>query len=244
MNPLPASARSIVTALVIAWFLATSAYAQKTTATPTPSFVGQWACEVEGEAFDLTVSSARDMTFAGERMSYRVEGDRIFVSQQGVVRPHQYRLQGRELALLSPEGILIRCQRRAANDGRSPALGAAQSSPDANQNHLLQGTYCGFAGARSSTGSTSRTTRVQFDGRGRFAVASESSFNVQSGLGYGNSATEGGTYTVTAARPGATIHVRWNTGEVDGAVVHHMGGGRITEIRYGDMVLGQGLCGY
>lgn len=65
---------------------------------------------------------------------------------------------------------------------------------------------------------------------------------VGSASAYGTREGPGGACEVTAARPGAPIRVRRDTGEADVAYVHHLGGGRITEVKYGKPLFGMGLC--
>jgi hypothetical protein len=103
---------------------------------------------------------------------------------------------------------------------------------------------CGSAGSSGTGGSNQRNVRVSFDGRGRFTTGGDSSFSGPAGFGYGEAATEGGRYEVSAAVPGATIRVQWDNGEADEAQVHHVVDGRITEIMYGRQLLGAGLCAY
>ena len=129
------------------------------------------------------------------------------------------------MAIANPDGTRTNCRR-----GGGAAGGAA--------NGALQGTMCGWSG----NANYSRTTRVTFDGRGRFGTGSESSFSNRHGSGYGAGGGDGGSYVVTAVQVGAPIRVRWANGEDDQATVHHVINGRISEIRYGKQVLGHAMC--
>lgn len=203
------------------------------------TLIGRWQCSsLLGEA-PLSIDSANLLHYDGEPLPYRRVGEQLLIEQFGQVRPHALVLRGDALQLLSPEGVEFRCQRQgAAGVARGSAPG------DGGLNGLLAGMLCGSAGSYSGNASNQRNVRVSFDGRGRFSTGGDSSFSGSAGFGYGEAASEGGRYEVTAAAPGATIRVQWDNGEVDEARVHHLNGGRITEIMYGEQLLGAGLCDY
>jgi hypothetical protein len=198
-------------------------------------FIGQWNCQVEGEPVSLHVLNSTQLRFGDELMTYRITTpNTVVITQQGFARPHRYTLAGDRLDLFSPEQFTITCERRRGNPGKAAAA--------ATLNDRLSGLLCSYAASRSATGSGSWSSRVRFDGRGRFTTGSESSFNVQSGLGHSAGVGEGGTYAVTAVTVGAPIRVRWDSGEDDVAYVQHVASGRITEIKYGKQVFAAGLC--
>ena len=212
---------------------------------------GAFQCQsMLGEA-GLEFVTADRLRFDGEELPYQVACDRIVVLQYGQARPHPFSLRGDVLQLTSPEGITLVCNRvggragatAGVGDGR-PGDGAAGGASSTAANAQLAGMLCGSAGSSGTGGSNQRNVRVSFDGRGRFTTGGDSSFSGPAGFGYGEAATEGGRYEVSAAVPGATIRVQWDNGEADEAQVHHVVDGRITEIMYGRQLLGAGLCAY
>ena len=201
-------------------------------------FVGNWLCQSAVGQAALNVTGPNTLSFDGESMQYQLQGNVVTVIQHGVRRPHGYAMKDSVLHLQSPEGIALRCERVAG----AGAAGVAAGTGGANQNHLLAGTLCSFSASSGGGSSYQSTSRVRFDGQGRFSTGAESSFSGNAGGGYGQSAGNGGTYMVTGAHRGALIQVRWNNGETDSATVHHVVNGRITEIMYGKRLLGTGLC--
>jgi hypothetical protein len=210
---------------------------------------GRWQCAVGDERVNLEVASADRLRFGDEDMRYRVSGDRILIEQHNQVRPHAYQLRGNTLNIVSPEGYFIACRRSSALPDpaargvlTSPSGNPAQH-PTGNSNAALVGMYCGFAGTSNASGATSRVTRVQFDGRGNFALSTEGSFSATTGSGVSTSGDRG-RYVLAHAAPGATVAVRWQSGEDDEATVTEVRGGRVAEFRYGKQVFSPGLCNF
>lgn len=205
---------------------------------------GKWDCETEAGPARLEFRSAKALTFGGVDRAYRILGNAIQVIEDGLPVNYTFRLAADTLDITTPDGDAFRC-RKAATTATAPDRRPEDSGKRGAErqfNHLLQGTLCAWAGSSSSTGSTSRTTTVRFDGRGRFAVGTDSSFSGQNGLGYGGGDEGGGTYEVTSPQVGAAIRIRWSTGEDDMAVVSHVVSGQIAEIKYGTTLFAAGLC--
>jgi hypothetical protein len=233
----------LLTTLLLAVCATSSASAQQSR----PS--GRWDCQSSLGPAVLDFQNAQTLTYGGAAMPYRVSGNTIQVVQDGFPVAYLFAMQDDRMDIRTPEGEIIQC-RKSAGAGRS--AGAPGTAPGGQWNHLLQGQLCSWSGSSSGGNSSSTTRRAFFDGRGRFTTGSESSTSVTSrnsvgdDLGsasaYRNGGGPGGTYEVTAASPGAPIRVQWSTGEADIAYVHHVSGGRITEVKYGEMVFGMGLC--
>lgn len=214
---------------------------------------GTWQCQSSLGPAVLEFRNDSVLSYGGQPMQYRIIGSSIVVAQDGMPVQYGYTLRGSQLDIVTPEGEPIRC---AKSDGASSGQQARSAPPPAagrgQFNHLLQGQLCSWSGSSSSGNSYSSTKKAFFDGRGRFGTGSESSFNVTSrdsggnelgsASAYGGSDGAGGTYEVTSPQVGAPIRVKWDTGEDDVAFVHHVYGGRITEVKYGKMVFGAGLC--
>jgi len=219
------------------------AHAQQT------ALLGAWQCQTPQGAATLSFDNANQLVYNGDATQYMVQGNVIIALVNGIPTQYRYQVSGNSLAIANPDGTRTHCQRTqvAALGGGGfgqGAPGGSTAQAGGAMNGALQGTLCGWSGSRTSTGSYSSSTRVTFDGRGRFGTGSESSFSGVAGQGYGSGGGNGGSYSVTSVQVGAPIHVRWNNGEADQATVHNVNGGRITEIRYGKQVFGHALCGY
>lgn len=211
---------------------------------------GHWDCQSSLGPAVLDFQNAQTLTYGGVAMPYRVSGNTIQVVQDGYPVDYLFAMQNDRMDIRTPEGEIIQCMK---SNGAGRSAVAAPGAAGAGQwNHLLQGQLCSWSGSSSGGNSRSTTQRAFFDGRGRFTTGSESSTSVTSrdsggnevgtASAYGSGEGVGGTYEVTAATPGAPIRVRWNTGEADVAYVHHVSGGRITEVKYGKLLFGMGLC--
>lgn len=239
----------LVTSLLFSVLLASHAEAQQNR----PS--GRWDCQSSLGPAVLDFQSAQTLTYGGAAMPYRVSGNAIQVVQDGYPVDYLFAMQDDRMDIRTPEGEIIQCK-KSGGPGQAagtPAPGAVGGHGGGGQwNHLLQGQLCSWSGSSSGGNSRSTTQRAFFDGRGRFTTGSESSTSVTSrdstgqevgsASAYGTGAGPGGTYEVTAASPGAPIRVQWSTGETDVAYVHHVSGGRITEVKYGKLLFGMGLC--
>lgn len=224
--------------LAAALFTACTSFAQQT------ALLGSWNCQTPQGAASLSFDGPNQLTFNGDSTQYVVQGNVITAMVNGFPAQYRYQISGNNLAIANPDGTRTMCQRAQSGMGGLGSSGNFSQAPAGAMNGALQGTMCGHSGSRSGSSSYSSSTRVTFDGRGRFGTGSESSFSNSAGLGYGSGGGEGGTYAVTTVQVGAPIRVRWNNGEDDQATVNHVVNGRITEIRYGNRVFGHALCGY
>ena len=239
--------RPTLLALALLSLLPMAASAQSNTK-PT----GAWQCQSSAGPAALEFQSDSRLVYGGQPMPYRIIGSSIVVAQDGMPTEYAYTLRGAQLDILTPEGETIRCAKAGGGAPGPQAKSAPQGAGRGPLNHLLQGRMCSWSGSSSSGSSYSSTQKVFFDGRGRFGTGAESSFNVisrdgggnetGSASGYGGNDGPGGTYEVTAVQIGAPIRVKWDTGEDDVAYVHHVYGGRITEVKYGKLVFGGALC--
>jgi hypothetical protein len=221
--------------------LAASAHAQQG-----PRLSGAYDCQSpEGPAV-LDFVSTRTLTYGGVQMAYRILGTAIQVIQDGLPVNYAFVQKGDRLDITTPDGDAIACVKAggAQPQAKAPAGGAA--------NALLRGLLCSYSGSSGGGSSYSSTRKAFFDGNGRFATGSESSFSAQyrdsggnstgAAGAYGAGDGPGGTYQVTGAQVGAPIRIRWDDGSDDLAHVHFVTGGRITEIKYGSAVYAMGVC--
>jgi hypothetical protein len=200
------------------------------------ALIGAWQCQTPTGPAAIVFENQGQLTYNGEPTQYAVQGNVIIALVDGFPRQYRYQIAGNQLAIANPDGSRTNCQRGGGGMAQAPAGGGSL-------NGALQGTLCSYSGSSGGGASYASTRRVAFDGRGRFATGSESTFSNNAGFGYGGGSGSGGTYTVTALQVGAPIRVRWNNGEDDQATVHFMVNGQITEIRYGKQIYGRGLCG-
>lgn len=236
------SSSTLVTVILLS-SLSTAALAQQT-------LTGTWACRTAVGQSQLEFQSSRVLAFDGQQMAYRILGNAIQVIEDGLPANYTFRLTGDRLAITTPDGSPIDCQRAAAPE--MPQAEGPTTGTGGSFNHLLAGKLCAWSGASSSTGSYSSTQIAWFDGRGSFSTGSESSFSTThrdaggnptgTGGGYGQGDGPGGRYEVTAVQVGAPVRIRWSGGEDDVAYVHHVAGGKITEVKYGKQLFGMGLC--
>jgi hypothetical protein len=224
-NIMPGWMRVIFVAAMLGWLPA--AHAQQA------ALLGNWQCQTPQGPASLAFGGNGELTYNGDATQYVVQGNVITAMVNGFPTQYRYQLAGNQLAIANPDGTRTNCQRGGGMGG-----GFAQGQPGGNMNAALQGTMCGWSG----NANYSRTTRVTFDGRGRFGTGSESSFSNRYGSGAGSGGGDGGAYAVTSVQVGAPIRVRWANGEDDQATVHNVYNGRITEIRYGKQVLGHAMC--
>ena len=222
--------------------------------------LGAWQCETDKGQVALLFQSANLLNFACSDYKYTATKKLIRVTGANGERiDYEYELEGRELAVILPTGDIMDCARQAAATAppeNRPGPAERQAAPaqggGGRLNSALAGMLCSYSGSSSSTGSYSSSNRVSFDGRGRFVVGSESSFTTYqhnqqgdhtgTGIGASSSGGNGGRYEVTALQVAAPIRVVWDNGEQDGAAVHFIAGGRITEIKYGTTLYAAGLC--
>ena len=89
------------------------------------------------------------------------------------------------------------------------------------------------------SGSYSSSTRVWFDGAGRFSTRSESSFSGSAGSGYGSGPGSGGTYRIA----GDEVRLTFGDGSTGTARVNmRQADGRITELMFNGQLYATGLC--
>jgi len=176
------------------------------------SLMGAWEATEEGEIVRLVFKSETLLEFDGEQSTYTIAGDVIRVKDpfEGSV-DYRFSLKNNVLRVTFPEGdqmIFHRAGETPVASATTPS--APGGSSGSNQNYLLVGKFMSYSSASSSSGSSSWTTYVTFDGRGSFEYSSESAHSSQqydqtgtqtgSGLAYGQSGANRGTYRVVGNR--------------------------------------------
>lgn len=196
---------------------------------------GNWQCQsAEGPA-TLAFINASQLSYNGETMRYQERDHILWVEENGLQRPYPYQLKGKQLTIHTPDGGQIACQRgSAAPQQATPSGGGA--------NGMLRGRMCSWSGSRSGSNSYSSSHRVNFDGQGRFSYGSEASYSGTPGQYGSQGGGQQGRYQVTAARVGAPVHLQWDSGRRETLYVHFISGGRITELKAGNLLFAAQLC--
>lgn len=203
---------------------------------------GSWQCQSAEGLAKLVFLDAKQLSYNGEISPYSVQGNILWVSVGGIPAAYRFHLSGQRLEITQSEGGQIHCSRATTAKPQPDTPDKAEKDAGGNLNHLLQGTLCSWSGSSGGGSSYSSSTRVSFDGRGHFAIGSESSFSGNSGAYATQGRGNGGSYQVSAARVGAPVKLLWNSGERGVAYVNFVYGGRITELKYGKQIFGAPLC--
>lgn len=202
----------------------------------------------------LEIVSHTKLLYNGQPFSCKIDGNTIYVADQGQMVPYPYRVSGNYLELTYPEGYAVLFMKQEAGSAVNPAYPDAgrsrprQGYPDRGggrygggaENGLLQGKYCSYSSSGGyGSSSYSSSNWAYFDGRGNFQYGSGGYYSGGGDL-YGSEGADGrGTYEVR----GNTIILRYPDGSSDRAYVYNRGaGGRITEVKYGDTLYAPQLC--
>ncbi len=178
-------------------------------ATPKPAALnGAWEANDGDATIRLVFRSSSILEFDGEAFPYVLTPKVIRVDEDGETVEYPYVLKGDVLTLTFEDGEKVVFHKA----GRSAPVKQAASDVPAptGTEHLLSGRFMSYSSASSSTGSSSWTTYVSFDGRGSFEWSSESAHSASSydqtgaqtgsGLAYGSNNGNRGTYRVVGDR--------------------------------------------
>jgi hypothetical protein len=192
---------------------------------------GAWQC---GDS-SLVFRSETALVYKGEQMRYRRIGNVLRVQEEYGPVDYPFVLSGNRLDVTFPGGSIVQCVRAKAAPERSAAGGTGPAGSESQ----LRGMLCRWSGSSGMSGSFSSSTRVNFDGAGRFTYSSESSFSGNAGSGYGSGPGAGGTYRVA----GDVVHLTFGDGSRGTAKVNmRQNNGRITEIMFNGQLYATGLC--
>ncbi len=232
--------------------------------------MGRWICNDGVSPFDVTFESRNRLVFNGEPMEYVLASGVLRVRDEEGYVDYPYTLEGNSLVIVFPDGFRLPCKRGTtlstvppggmttgtppSSDYPAPPMETppppargypGQGIGSSGQEYLLQGMLCHWSGGSEMSSST----RVWFDGRGRFTYSSETAFSgditdqygdiTATYGGYDQTPTEGGTYRVV----GDKVYLTFSDGSTGIATVYmRQADGRITELMYEGDLYATGLC--
>ena len=205
------------------------------------SLIGTWQCTGHFGNAPLVFESQNHMVFNGDPASYHLVPGAIRVQEDYGSVDYAYILRGNNLSVTFPDGAQMECVKvsgggRKADDAGEKSRGGAAGN---GSNGQLMGMLCSWSGSSTSGSGYSRTTRVAFDGQGRFRYGSESSFSSDSGQAYGKGGVNHGTYRVS----GSKVYLTFSDGSTVAAQVHmKQNNGMITELMFNGTLYAKGLC--
>jgi hypothetical protein len=223
--------RTIAVIAGIAWVLAAALAAPDTAAAAAAGLIGSWQCG----GSSLVFKSDSVLVYDSEQLRYKKMRNVLRVQQDYGSVDYPFALSGDRLDVTFPDRSVLRCSRATTGAGRPPAGGAKPSGSAAQ----LRGMLCRWSGSSGMSGGYSSSTRVWFDGAGKFSTRTESSFSGSAGSGYGSGPGGGGTYRVS----GDTVHLTFGDGSTGTAKVNmRQTDGRITELMFNGQLYATGLC--
>ena len=187
-----------------------------------------WKCSFQGQTTYLALLPSGVLSLHGAGTRYKLQGSTLKVFQDGTWVDYPFSLKGsgrkRKLRITVPGRGAFSCK---------PLPRGAQ--------HQLSGLLCSYSGSSNYFAGTSfaSSTRIMFDGKGRFRSKSESSFSAPEGQVYGGGGKEGGYYRVVGRR----IFFVFDDGSGGIARVRmRQPDGGITEVMYEGTLFATQLC--
>ena len=180
---------------------------------------------------------------AGQPFSYKlIAGNTLQISSGSASDSYTYLLEKDKLKLSYRDGSAFDCVKQSASAAPGGLLqmpGKSQSQSSGSE-WQLQGVFCHYSGSSSYSSSYSSTSRISFDGRGRWTMGSESSFSGDAGFAYGGGGVDNsGSYRIS----GKQVFYTTNSGEQGVLRVNmQQNDGSITEIYLGEDLYSPSLC--
>jgi|GEM_PF-4180157 len=200
------------------------------------TLIGTW--KAADASATLKIVSKNRLVYNGVPYACRVDPQVIYLQdpEEGVV-PYPYRVSGDRLIVAFPEGYTVQFRRVSASAKKKAV---APSPPSGSgENYLLRGKFCSYSGSSGGGTSYSSNPWAWFDGRGTFRYGTNSYYSGGGDLYANEGGGSGGTYEVH----GDTIVLHFPDGSTSNAYVHYrIGGGRISEFKYGSALYAPQLC--
>jgi hypothetical protein len=196
--------------------------------------IGKWVCSQSEGSVRLDIRSKSELVFDGDPASYKRVGDTLHVTADGQTVEYPIDLSGDQLVITFPRGQRLTFQRTGGSGaGSGQASRSSGGQTGLNDPRYLSITLMNFGSSTGIRSSYARTTRVIFDGRGRFVVRNETNFSSDAGGYYNNPVTAQGSYRIDGKR----VLMSFSDGETGVAQIKvRQNNGRITELTYeGDL---------
>jgi hypothetical protein len=209
---------------------------------------GQWQCLMgfQGNSAGSGIISFNNngqCVIGGQAFTCKLlDSNTLQISDGNATDSYTYKLGKNTLELRYRDGSTFDCTRRmssAAPGGLMGKSGTTQAHAGGNE-WQLRGTFCHYSGSSSYGSSYSSTSRITFDGQGRWSMGSESSFSGDAGSAYsGGGVDNSGSYTIT----GKQVLYTTSTGEQGIARINmQQNDGHITEIYVDNDLYSPSLC--
>jgi len=192
--------------------------------------IGSWQFKNENGTLNLVFQSESQLIFDNSTATYTANATSLNVMADGQYINYPYSLNGNTLQITFPDGYVINF-----NKVSSTTTNAISTN---GKEYLLKGNLCSYSS--SSGGGYSSTTRVYFDGQGKFQYKSESSYSGESGsYASGDNGVETGKYVVENNQ----IALYFPDGSVGYAeIFFRQDDGSISEIKYEGTIYAKNLC--
>ncbi len=189
--------------------------------------IGLWICNHQQGSVRLDIRSESELTLDGDPARYKRIGDSLQVTADGQVANYPIKLSSDQLLITFPGGQRLAFARSGSAQGANVA--SADAASGLNDPRYLATTLMNFGSSSGGGSSYSRTTRVVFDGSGRFVVRNETNFSSDAGGRYSNPVTAQGSYRIDGSR----VILTFSDGETGVAQIKmRQNDGRITELTY------------
>ena len=211
------------------------------------SIVGRWNCQMSFHGFstgsvEVNFDNNGQCLIGNQQFSYTLANNTLHISNANATDSYTYQLNKDQLQLSYRDGSIFNCVKQVSNAAPGGLLNTPKNNAPQNTGNewQLKGVFCHYSGSSSYSSSYSSTSKISFDGKGHWAMGSESSFSGSAGSAYSDGGVNNsGTYRIQ----GNQIFYTTRNGEQGvGRVNMQQRDGRITEIYIGKDLYSPALC--